>query len=355
MRTLLIVGGAVAVVATAAGAVGVVGGGTDDPAADAVETTATGPTASVTRGDLVESTSTTGALSYAEARELLTGLAGTLTWLPASGRVIGEGEALYRIDTTPVVRLDGAVPAWRDLGPEVSDGRDVRQLEKALLRLGYGDDHDMAADGEWTWVTTLAVEQWQEDRGLEETGELPLGTVVFTDGDVRVSGRVAEVGTQVQPGTPVLDVSGVDRLVTLSLDTTQRNLAPIGGKVDLDFPDGTTARGAITELEVVPAADDQSEETLAVTVVPTGERSVARVSEQLDGASVLVTTTDVLAEDVLIVPVTALLALSDGGYAVDVVEDGATRSVPVETDGFADSSVAVTGDLAEGDEVVVTP
>lgn len=326
--------------------------GSGNPTGVAPSTHATS-TVPVRRGDLVDTTSASGSLEYEKPRTIASEVAGTVTWLPDPGKVIGEGEAIYHVDTVPVLRLDGAVPAWRPLGPSVSAGADVKQLEKALLDLGYGVDEDMAPDGEWTWVTTLAVEQWQEDLGLEETGELALGTVVFTDGDLRVSGPLVDVGARVQPTTPVMEVSGVDRRVTVSLEPSRRPLVPLGGGADLDFADGTVARGRIVDVEVVPGTDEQSEESLTVTVEPVGRRSQKRVGEQLDGASVQVSFTHTLAEDVLIVPVTALVALRDG-YAVEVLEDdGSTRMAAVTTDGFADSSVAVVGDLAVGDEVVV--
>lgn len=353
----LVVGAAVLVVAAAGAVVGVVGtegiGATGPSGADPEPTAAA--TAEVRRGDLVETTSVGGALSYPQGRELVTALAGTVTWLPPAGRVVRQGQRLYEVDLTPVVRLDGQVPAWRDLEPGMSDGADVRQLEQALSDLGYPESFDLDVDGEWTWATTQAVKDWQGERDLEETGRLPLGTVVFADGDQRVGARLVGVGDAVQPGTPVLDVSADQRQVIVDLDPTRRNLAPQGGRVELQFPDGTTARGRITDVEVVPPADEQSEETLSVTVRPTGRRSRRAVAEQLDGASVLVSLTATLAENVLVVPVTALVALVDGGYAVEVVDDTGARLVPVTTHGFADSSVGVEGDLAEGDTVVVTP
>lgn len=353
MRLLVMTGGAVCL-AAAAGVVGYVGAAGDPGASDDPDPVAEA-TAEVRRGDLVETTSASGALEYADARDLGSDLAGTVTWLPRSGRVVRAGGVLLEVDTAPVVRLDGTVPAWRALGPGATDGVDVRQLERALRDLGYADDYDLAVDRTWTWATTEAVEDWQEDLGVEATGSLPLGTVVFTDGDLRVSGRLVEVGDRVAPGTAVLEVSGVQRRVTVSLETTQRHLAPVGGEVELDFPDGATARGRIVEVETLPAADEQSEETLAVTVQPLGRRSERRVADQLDGASVQVSFTDTIAKDRLVVPVTALVALEDGGYAVEVVAAGESRLVPVTTEAYGDSDVAVTGDLAAGDRVVVTP
>jgi len=333
--------------------------GADSPA-DAASPETSMDTATVTRVDLTEATTATGELDYGEARDLVSLGAGTVTALPPAGRVVRNGRPLYYVDTVPVLRMEGKVPAWRDLGPSVSDGPDVRQLERALTRLGYADDLGMGVDGDWTWVTTIAVERLQEDLGLDETGELSLGQIVFTPEDVRVVDRLVDVGAQVQPGTAVLQVGDTHRAVTASLGTTQKYLAPVGGRVRLSFPDGTSARGVITSVEDV-AGSETTEESLAVTVeLPVGKwgaKDRAKVADQLDGTSVQVEFTDTIAKDVLAVPVTALVALANGGYGVEkVAADGSTSYVAVTPGSFSDTMVAISdGDLAEGDKVVVTP
>jgi hypothetical protein len=73
-----------------------------------------------------------------------------------------------------------------------------------------------------------------------------------------------------------------------------------------------------------------------------------------DGLPVDVEVTTVAADDVLVVPVDALLALAGGGYAVEVDDGGgSTHLVRVDLGVFADDLVAVTGDLAAGDQVVL--
>jgi multidrug efflux pump subunit AcrA (membrane-fusion protein) len=74
----------------------------------------------------------------------------------------------------------------------------------------------------------------------------------------------------------------------------------------------------------------------------------------LDAAPVTVHVVTERREDVLAVPVNALVALLEGGYAVEVLDaDGTRRYVAVDTGLFDDGLVEVTGDgLAAGDRVV---
>ena len=73
-------------------------------------------TAAVTRQDLAATTPVTATLGYAGSYPVTGQGGGTLTWLPSSGQVIRQGQALYRTDNgSPVVLLYGSVPDWRAL------------------------------------------------------------------------------------------------------------------------------------------------------------------------------------------------------------------------------------------------
>ena len=74
----------------------------------------------------------------------------------------------------------------------------------------------------------------------------------------------------------------------------------------------------------------------------------------LDRAPVTVNITTHTSEDVLSVPVQALLALPGGGYGVRVVDGAGRRIVEVEHGVFGEGRVEVTGDgLSEGTKVEV--
>jgi hypothetical protein len=217
MRLPAIAGLAVAGLAVVALATIVVTGGGEESTSEASNSTAT---TEIRRMDLVETESEDGTLGYADSEAVLNRLSGTVTWLPREGRVIEPGEALYKVDDTPVVLLRGAVPAYRTLDSSVSDGPDVEQLERNLRELGYDEGGAMAVDGEWDWATTDAVIDWQEAHGLEQTGSIELGRVVFQPGKRRVESLAMTLGGDPAAGTSGAAWDGAAAPTTLAVATS---------------------------------------------------------------------------------------------------------------------------------------
>jgi hypothetical protein len=75
----------------------------------------------------------------------------------------------------------------------------------------------------------------------------------------------------------------------------------------------------------------------------------------LDQAPVGVTLVSAKVENVLTVPVAALVALAEGGYGVQVVEGSTTRYVPVKTGMFANGRVEISGAGIQAGTVVGVP
>jgi peptidoglycan hydrolase-like protein with peptidoglycan-binding domain len=349
---------AVAVLAAAAGgATWAVAGGDAAGAAEAASEPAATSTATVEQRDLVQHETVDGTLGYADSQPLYAPGAGTVTRLREPGSVVERGQALYWVDGEPVTLMYGEVPMWRHLDAYSDDGRDIRQLEWNLVALGYDPDRDIDIDGEWDWATTDAVERWQEDRGLEETGTVEPGQIVFLDGPHRLGQIDTTVGAPLQPGSEVMDTSSTRRIVTADLDADKQSLARTGDPVTVELPDGRSLDGTIesvssvAESETDPETGEQSDPTIAVEVrLAAGART-----GELDEAPVDVLLAKETAKDVLTVPVSALLALAEGGFAVEVVgADESTRLVAVEPGMYADGIVEISGEgIDEGTKVVV--
>nr|WP_221382650.1 peptidoglycan-binding protein [Actinoplanes polyasparticus] len=305
-------------------------------------------TAEVTKQTLVDTESHDGSLAYANTTTIKTKLNGTVTALAAAGSTVKRGQKLYRIDNKPVVLLYGPLPAYRELASGAK-GADVKQFEKNLWALGY---RGFTVDSRYTASTATAVKEWQIDLGLTKTGTVELGRTVYATGAVRVDSLSANLDDVVGPGAGVLQVSSLGRVAAVELDIADQRLARKGAPVEVTMPDGSEVKGRITEVRTtVEEAQDESEQDTTKIDVTIG---FAQTPAGLDEAAVTVDFVASQVKNVLTVPVNALLALSEGGYGVQVVEGGATRIVTVETGLFADGRVEVSGNgLAEGLKVGV--
>ncbi|MFE6281724.1 efflux RND transporter periplasmic adaptor subunit [Streptomyces sp. NPDC057877] len=302
-------------------------------------------TAKVTRETLQDSQTVDGELGYGTSTTATGRAPGTVTRLPDTGERITRGEALYRVDDKPVVLLYGTVPAYRELRPG-AEGRDVRQVERNLEALGHDG---FTVDETYTEATAEAVRQWQEDLGLEETGTVRPERVVFAPAAVRVDALHTEQGATTAPGQKVLSYTATAQAVTVELDTADRRLAEPGAEVTVELPDGTRVDGTIsdvtTEIEAGDGAADAEPTTTVKVLVALEGAEAQKAAASYVLASVDVSFTVGEREDVLTVPVAALVALPEGGFGVEVVEgDGTTAYVPVQTGLFAGGRVEISGD-----------
>ncbi len=339
---------AVLVVLVAGGAATVLGFGASDPGQGKAAASDLPPaTATVTRQTLRDTETVDGELGYGTTTDVIGRLPGTITWLPGTGDRITRGKRLYEVDDRPVTLMYGTLPAYRELRQGV-EGRDVKQLERNLRALGYDG---FTVDDEYTYATAVAVQEWQDDRGLEETGTVPLGQVVFAPGAVRVDSVEAERGGPATPGGRVLSYTGTGKAVTADLDPGDQRLAKKGAKVEITLPDDTTVTGRVDEVATViePGGNGEQATTKVEVTIALNGKKAQRAAREYAMAAVDVTFTAGTREDVLTVPVAALVALREGGYGLEVVSGGASAYVPVETGLFADGRVEVSGDgIGEG-------
>src|SRR5919202_3805814 len=132
---------AAAVAVVGAGAWAATGGGAEDGSGAAVNDRVPTATVAVVRRDLVDREDVEGTLDFAGARTVAAGAQGTLTRVRPEGSTVWRGKSLFSIDAQAAAFvLYGRLPMYRTLRSGVSDGSDVRQLERNLVALGYDAD-----------------------------------------------------------------------------------------------------------------------------------------------------------------------------------------------------------------------
>jgi peptidoglycan hydrolase-like protein with peptidoglycan-binding domain len=320
-------------------------GGGGDAAAHGTATS----TDTIERRNLETTATASGTLGFSSGLvSVMESTGGTVTNLPTEGSTVRIGQPLYWVDGAPVVLMRGRTPASRALQEGVTDGADVRQLEQSLRELGYDPGRQMTVDNHFDVRTRAVVERWQRALGMGATGSVARGRIVFATDDVRVGTITATLGST---SGEVMKISSTTPRVTIALDTSFQAVVAAGDSVSVDLPDGRSVDGRITSVGRVATADSNAASGATVAVVV----ALAKVKglERFDQTPVSVYIVKERRRNVLAAPVTALLAQSGGGYAVEVVaRDGTHRLVPVEVGLFAGGYVEVTG-VAAGTRVAV--
>jgi hypothetical protein len=341
-------------------------------------------TAPVEQRELAAMVSLNGALTYRAQSDgspysVINQASGTYTELPVPGQVISQGQILYRVNDSPVVLLYGSTPAYRTLSAGAT-GTDVAELNADLVTLGYATAAQLSPTStSFGSATTAAVQKLQAALGVPQIGTLTLGQAVFEPNAVRVTILSTPLGGNTQAGQTVMQATSTIRQVQVALDAAQQSDVAVGDKVIITLPNNQTTPGVVASVGTVatcPASSGSGGSSsgsaaqgagtcssggsgasttpiIAMAVTPSDPAATGT----WDQAPVQVSITTSSVPSALVVPVTALLAQSGGGYAVEVVgADGINHLEAVSLGLFddADGLVQVTGsDLAAGQRVVV--
>jgi len=319
-----------------------------------------GPTglSTVTRQSLSSQTELPATLGYADSYSVVNQAQGTITSLPAVGRVVSQGQVLYQVSGAPVVLLYGQTPAYRALS-EGMTGADVAGLNADLVALGDATHTELPSgtDG-FTYWTKVSLGKLQAAVGDTPTGTLFLGQAVFLPAAIRVTAVSVTLGGPAQVGQTVLSGTSTTRQVSIALDASQQSEVAVGDKVTITLPDNQTTPGRISSVGTVAAAPAPGSSGTSPTITVLVEPANPAATGTWDQAPVNVTVTTGTVSNVLVVPVDALLARPGGSYAVEVVgTDGIHHLASVTLGLFddADGLVQVSGSQLEAGQHVVVP
>lgn len=326
-------------------------------------------TGAVTRGTVTQGVQISGTLGYDGSYQVVHhGQPGTLTVAPAPGTTIDRGGVLYAVANLPARLLFGAVPAYRDFAAGMSDGPDVRELERNLVALGLDPSRQITVDDHFTAATKMAISRWQASWGWpvsQRTGQLGQEQVVFLPTAVRITTFQTALGGTVAPDSQVLTATSTNKVITAPVSAERQALLHVNDAVLVTLPGTPEVPGKVTKIGRVaatPAADAQSQDgspsnpgsnSNAATIMVTIAVTLPAGGPDLDQTPVLVSITTATHPDVLLVPISALLARPGGGYQVRL-SDGSYLQVEPGLFDEAAGKVEVTGaGLTEGQQVQV--
>ena len=296
-------------------------------------------TARVQREDLSATVSQDGTLAYqAEADgspyTVINQARGAYTELPAIGRVVRQGQVLYRVNESPLVLLYGSTPAYRTLSAGMT-GPDVAELNTDLVALGYANRAQLGpTPSTYGSATTIAVRKLQAALGLTQNGILSLGQAVFEPAALRVTARSALIGGSAEAGQIVMQGTSTRRQVQVALDATEQTDMAVGDRVTITLPNNRVTHGVVTSVGTVATCasgsgsggsssssaaagtdgcssgnSSNSTPTVNVDVTPSDPAATGTWDE----APVQVGITTSRVPNAVVVPVTALLARANGG------------------------------------------
>jgi hypothetical protein len=196
---------------------------------------------------------------------------------------------------------------------------------------------------QYGWELAQAVKHWQQSIGAQPTGILTPASVVVADGPVRVDSVTAQVGASAT-GT-VLSVTSTAKVITLQATASIAQALTTGTAVTVTLGDGSTVVTHVQEIGEVQPTTDGSPATAPVTVQPEQPKAL----DQTPPGPVTAEFVTAAAKNVLYVPIAALLALSGGGYALELPDKSL---VPVTTGMVADGDIEVSG-IPAGTKVLV--
>jgi hypothetical protein len=149
-------------------------------------------------------------------------------------------------------------------------------------------------------------------------------------------------GSGSAPSTNLMTTTSTRRIVTVALDTTKESVAVRGARVTVELPSGDVVHGRIARVGTTATTEQASDgssspPTIKLTI------KLAEHASAIDQAPVTVRLERSRRRNVLAIPVTALMARTGGTFAVEVVQRGARRVVPVTTGLFTSGWVEIAG------------
>ncbi len=145
--------------------------GSQNTTSSSTEKTLELTTVKISKGDLAKKEEYNGTLSQVDKSVLNSSITGVITYLPEEGTTINYGQVLYAVDNKPVILLEGSIPFYRTLDLTSDDGPDIKQVEEALISLGYAEE-GFVADEKFDELTSSMLNKLYIEYKIETKSEI---------------------------------------------------------------------------------------------------------------------------------------------------------------------------------------
>ena len=266
------------------------------------------------------------------------------------------------IDATEALAIETVQKAYDDAlqvynqGISATDALAIETAQKA-----YDDALDEYNNGvDQVSELAKAKEELEELRLSSRSETFSPTNAYASETSLIVGSYINEAGSAVTLNSPLYNISSIGIEVVFQVDATDQETVSLGDRVEIELPTDERVPTVISFIDQV-VTQTQAGEFIEVTLEVLNPEEI----ETYDQAPVKVFVITEISSGVLYVPVNALLALAEGGYALEVyegeVETGTfngesgvdTNYIAVEIGVFTDGFVEVKGNISEGQVVVV--
>ncbi len=244
----------------------------------------------------------------------------------------------------------------KESGIDATEALAIETAQKAYNDTleSYNEGVDQAAE------LTKAKEELEELKLASRSETFSPTNAYASKTPIIVGSYINDVGSAVVLNSPLYNISSIGIEVVFQVDATDQETVSLGDSVEIELPTDERVPTIITFIDQV-VTQTQAGEFIEVTLEVLNPEEI----EAYDQAPVKVFVTTEISKNVLYVPVNALLALAEGGYALEIYDgeldsgtfDGEsgvdTSYVAVEIGVFTDGFVEVKGNISEGQIVVV--
>ena len=213
-------------------------------------------------------------------------------------------------------------------------------------------------------ATSAAVVAWWTSLGIAVDASkaitVPAGSYAVVPSGLFAGTELAATGSTIVGDTVALTLTTAAREVTTTAPIGDATFA-VGATIDVQFPDATIQPGKVVAVGTVAT---NSSNTPGATPSVTITIHVDKIPDAVNSFVQIPVTLRVVADSTpkaLVVPVSALVALAEGGYAIEVVTGAAadgtqtTQLIGVTPGLFTDGFVAITGAGVQAGQSVVVP